>query len=165
MQYTYWVYCNPKHKHYITDSLRLISSWTHILFKQVNNNKNSKRQCSDKLILQYCLRTVTALKDASPPPPPLLCTYPPTHTTQVLVQKNQRNTVQFSSRWYLCSWKSQHALHPISPKFAQCCLWNVGKTSERCNGANKGFFKKRNETMKQQHNLNSCFPLIFDQII
>ena len=33
-------------------------------------------------------------------------------------------TVQFSSRWYLCARKSSYALHPISLKFPQRCLWN-----------------------------------------
>ena len=32
--------------------------------------------------------------------------------------------IQFSSRWYLCARKSPHALHPVSQKFPQCCLWN-----------------------------------------
>ena len=32
--------------------------------------------------------------------------------------------VQFSSRWYLCAWKSPYALHPVSQKFPQRCLWN-----------------------------------------
>ena len=31
---------------------------------------------------------------------------------------------QFSSRWYLCARKSPHALHPVSQKFPQHCLWN-----------------------------------------
>ena len=30
----------------------------------------------------------------------------------------------FSSRWYLCAWKSPYALHPVSQKFPQCWLWN-----------------------------------------
>ena len=34
-------------------------------------------------------------------------------------------TVQFSSRWYLCAQKSPYALHPVSQKFPQRCLWNV----------------------------------------
>ena len=35
--------------------------------------------------------------------------------------------IQFSSRWYLCAQKSPYALHPISLKFPQCCLWNSSK--------------------------------------
>ena len=35
-----------------------------------------------------------------------------------------RNSVQFSSRWYLRAQKSPHVHHPISQKFAQRCLWN-----------------------------------------
>ena len=35
------------------------------------------------------------------------------------------SSLQFSSRWYLCTQKSQYyALHPISQKFPQRCLWN-----------------------------------------
>ena len=34
------------------------------------------------------------------------------------------SSLQFSSRWYLCTQKSQYALHPISQKFPQYCLWN-----------------------------------------
>ena len=33
-------------------------------------------------------------------------------------------TVQFSSRWYLCAWKSPYRFHPISQKFPWHCLWN-----------------------------------------
>ena len=33
-------------------------------------------------------------------------------------------SVQFSSRWYLCTQKSPYALHPISRKFSQYCFWN-----------------------------------------
>ena len=34
------------------------------------------------------------------------------------------SSVQFSSKWYLCAWKSPYALHPISQKFPQHRLWN-----------------------------------------
>ena len=34
------------------------------------------------------------------------------------------SAVQFSSRWYLCARKSPYALHPVSRKFPQSCLWN-----------------------------------------
>ena len=34
------------------------------------------------------------------------------------------HSVQFSSRWYLRAWKSPYALHPVSQKFPQRCLWN-----------------------------------------
>ena len=34
------------------------------------------------------------------------------------------SSVQFSSRWYLCARKSPYALHPVSQKFSQSCLWN-----------------------------------------
>ena len=34
------------------------------------------------------------------------------------------NSVQFSSRWYVCAWKSPYALHPVSQKFPQRCLSN-----------------------------------------
>ena len=34
------------------------------------------------------------------------------------------SSVQFSSRWYLCARKSPYALHPVSQKFPQRCLWN-----------------------------------------
>ena len=30
----------------------------------------------------------------------------------------------FSSRWHLCARKSPYALHPVSQKFPQLCLWN-----------------------------------------
>ena len=30
----------------------------------------------------------------------------------------------FSSRWFLCAQKSPYALHPVSQKFPQLCLWN-----------------------------------------
>ena len=33
-------------------------------------------------------------------------------------------SVQFSSRWYPCTQKSQYVLHPVSQKFSQCHLWN-----------------------------------------
>ena len=33
-------------------------------------------------------------------------------------------TVQFSSRWYLCARKIPYALHPVSQKFPRRCLWN-----------------------------------------
>ena len=32
-------------------------------------------------------------------------------------------SVQFSSRWYLCAWKSPYALHTVSQKFPQRCLF------------------------------------------
>ena len=31
---------------------------------------------------------------------------------------------QFRSIWHLCNRKSPYALHPVSQKFSQCCLWN-----------------------------------------
>ena len=34
------------------------------------------------------------------------------------------SSVQFSSRWYLCAWKSPYALHPVSQMFPQRCLRN-----------------------------------------
>ena len=34
------------------------------------------------------------------------------------------SSVQFSSRWYLCTWKSPEVLHPVSQKIPQSCLWN-----------------------------------------
>ena len=34
------------------------------------------------------------------------------------------SSVQFSSRWYLCARKSPYALHHVSQKFPQRCLWN-----------------------------------------
>ena len=34
------------------------------------------------------------------------------------------SSVQFSPRWYLCARKSPYALHPVSQKFPQRCLWN-----------------------------------------
>ena len=37
------------------------------------------------------------------------------------------SSVQFSSRWYLCPRKSPYALHPVSEKFPQRCLWNSSK--------------------------------------
>ena len=33
-------------------------------------------------------------------------------------------SVQFNSRWYLCARKSPYALHSVSQKFSQSCLWN-----------------------------------------
>ena len=34
-------------------------------------------------------------------------------------------TVQFSLKWYLCTWKSPNALHPVSQKrFSEHHLWN-----------------------------------------
>ena len=32
--------------------------------------------------------------------------------------------VQYSSRWYLCAWKSPYALYLIFERFPQSCLWN-----------------------------------------
>ena len=41
------------------------------------------------------------------------------HDAQREKERMQRYVVvQFSSRWYLCTWKSPYALHPISQKFA-----------------------------------------------
>ena len=34
------------------------------------------------------------------------------------------SSVQFSSRWYLCARKIPYALHSVSQKFPQRCLWN-----------------------------------------
>ena len=34
-------------------------------------------------------------------------------------EKQKASSVQFSSRWYLCAWKSPYALHPVSQKFPQ----------------------------------------------
>ena len=34
-------------------------------------------------------------------------------------------SVEFNSRWYLCARKSPYALHPVSQKFPQRCIWNV----------------------------------------
>ena len=50
----------------------------------------------------------------------LLCQYISTCQTGVCVL----SSVQFSSRWYLCAWKSPYALHPICQKFPQHHLWN-----------------------------------------
>ena len=36
----------------------------------------------------------------------------------------QFSLVQFTWRWYLCARKSPYALHPVSQKFPQRCLWN-----------------------------------------
>ena len=36
----------------------------------------------------------------------------------------QFSSVQFSSRWYLCTWKSPYVLHPVSEKFPQSRLWD-----------------------------------------
>ena len=33
-------------------------------------------------------------------------------------------TVQLSAKWYLCARKSPYALHPVSQRFPQRCLWN-----------------------------------------
>jgi len=33
-------------------------------------------------------------------------------------------SVQFSSRLYLCAWKSPYAPHPVSQTFPHYCLWN-----------------------------------------
>ena len=38
--------------------------------------------------------------------------------------RHLNNSVQFSSRWYLCAWKSPYVLHLISQKLPQQCLWN-----------------------------------------
>ena len=37
---------------------------------------------------------------------------------------NNNSAVQFSSRWYLCAWKSPYVLRLVSQKFPQRCLWN-----------------------------------------
>ena len=36
----------------------------------------------------------------------------------------QNQGEQFSSKWYLCSWKRPCVIHPISEKFPQCRLGN-----------------------------------------
>ena len=47
---------------------------------------------------------------------------------------------QFSSRWYLCTvWKSPHALHPVSQKFPQRCLWNGSRVCLTDNGPLSSF--------------------------
>ena len=43
------------------------------------------------------------------------------------MDNGQIYSVQFSSRWYLCAWKSPYALHPVSQKFPQRCIWNSSK--------------------------------------
>ena len=40
-------------------------------------------------------------------------------TSNLVIEK-----VHFSSRWYQCARKSPYALHPVSQKFPQRCLWN-----------------------------------------
>ena len=35
------------------------------------------------------------------------------------LKKVLASSVHFTSRWYLCAWKSPHALHPIPLKFPQ----------------------------------------------
>ena len=40
------------------------------------------------------------------------------------LQQRTINSVQFSSRWYLCTQKSPYALHPFSRKLPQHHLWN-----------------------------------------
>ena len=39
----------------------------------------------------------------------------------------QFSLIQFSSRWYLCTWKIPYALYPVYRKFPQCCLWNSSR--------------------------------------
>ena len=46
---------------------------------------------------------------------------------------------QFSSRWYLCTHKSPCALHPISQKFSQSCLWNSSSIQLIDNGPVSSF--------------------------
>ena len=41
-----------------------------------------------------------------------------------LFQQNHVCSVQFIPRWYLCAQESPYALHPVSQKFPQSCLWN-----------------------------------------
>ena len=43
-------------------------------------------------------------------------------------------SVQFSSRWYLCDQKSPQALHPVSQKFPQQCLWSGSSVRLTDNG-------------------------------
>ena len=40
-----------------------------------------------------------------------------TRTADITAVLNE--SVQFSSRWYLCAWKSPYALHPVSQTFPQ----------------------------------------------
>ena len=40
-------------------------------------------------------------------------------TRTVDIKEVQNESVQFSSRWYLCAWKSPYALHPVSQTFPQ----------------------------------------------
>ena len=38
-------------------------------------------------------------------------------------------SLEFSSRWYLCARRSPYALHPVSQRFLQRCLWNDSSVS------------------------------------
>ena len=64
-------------------------------------------------VLLYVHRNRRFIRDGSPERPPRL-----SHSSWALM------TVQFSPRGYLCAQKSPYALHPVSLKFTQRCLWN-----------------------------------------
>ena len=57
---------------------------------------------------------------------------------------------QFSSRWYLCARKSPYALHPVSQKFAQRCLWN-GSNVRLIDDGPLSFFQGRSSSAFSFH--------------
>ena len=46
------------------------------------------------------------------------------HAEECKLETKLKVPVNFSSRWYLGARKSPYALHPVSQKFLQCCIWN-----------------------------------------
>ena len=47
--------------------------------------------------------------------------------------------VLFIWRWYLCARKCPHALHPVSQRFPQCCLWNGSSIRLTDDGRGRSF--------------------------
>ena len=53
--------------------------------------------------------------------------------TRRSIENSQLQLVEFSSRWYIRGWESQHVLHSVPQKCSQCCFWNssnVGLTDD-----------------------------------
>ena len=58
--------------------------------------------------------------------------------------------VQFNSRWYLCAWESRYALHAVSQKFSQLCLWN-GSIVRLIDDGRLSLFQGRSSSVSSFH--------------
>ena len=87
--------------------------------------------------------------------------------TDINEARSRFSMSHFSSRWYLCAWKSPYALHPASQKFPQCWLWNDSNVhlmaTSKLAWSSKQWMWQLNSRSTQPYMspLNDCLALMF----